>query len=101
MMLRLEDLLLDAVDEVVRNVFDDETATIILGYLKDNSSKMLDERVRIFSQSLPRILGIGSVIIEDLVLETMYSKLGLEFEPKRDCDFEKYVLELKHRIRSE
>jgi len=98
----LEAVFLDTVDEVIKNVFDDETAKIILGYLKKNSSRNMDDRVRMFAESLPKLLGVGSVIIEDLILETLYSKMGLESEPRKGCGFWESVAELRNRtVRSE
>ena len=85
---------IDAVDEVVRNVFKDETAKVILKSLENPSSGTLPERLQIFTDALPKILGVGSVIIEDLILETLHSKLNLEFQWKKDYTFREYVMEL-------
>ncbi|RJS91060.1 hypothetical protein CW705_04460 [Candidatus Bathyarchaeota archaeon] len=92
-MLQLENLIFDAINEVIRNIFDDEVAEMLLGFLKENSSMSFEEKLRFFEESLPKILGSGAVIIEDLILETLYSKLGIKFEQKRKS-FTEYVLDL-------
>jgi len=84
----------ETIDEVVRNVFDDKTAHIILKSFKDSSSEKLDERLQIFTDTLSKILGVGSIIIQDLILESLYSKFGLELQRKKDYTFEEYILEL-------
>jgi hypothetical protein len=82
-MLRLENLVLDTINEVIKNIFDDEVAEMLLKYINENSSGDIDEKLRRFEESLPKILGSGAVIIEDLILETLYSKLGIQLEHKR------------------
>jgi len=92
-MLSFDDILAETIDEVVKNVFEKDIAKIVLKYLKKNSSKKLNKRVRILADALPKILGESSVIIEDLILETLYSKCGLELKWKRNYRFADYVLD--------
>lgn len=91
---------METIDEVVRNVFDDRTAEIILESYKDSSSEKMGERIQIFTDTLSKILGVGSIIIQDLILESLYSKFGLELQRKKDYTFAEYILELaikRHR----
>ena len=85
---------METIDEVVRNVFDDKTAEMILESYKDSSSEKLDERLQMFTDTLSKILGVGSIIIQDLILESLYSKFGLELQRKKDYTFAEYILEL-------
>ena len=85
---------METIDEVLRNVFDDKTAEIILKSFKDSSSEKLDERLQIFTDTLSNILGVGSIIIQDLILESLHSKFGLELHRKKDYTFAEYTLEL-------
>ena len=85
---------METIDEVIRNVFDDKTAEIILESYKDSSSEKLDERLQMFTDTLSKILGVGSIIIQDLILESLYSKFGLELQRKKDYTFAEYILEL-------
>jgi hypothetical protein len=91
-----DDVVMQTIDEVVRNVFEDKTAETIFRYSGEAGSENVDDRVRAFAGSLPKILGTGSVIIEDLILETLYSRLGLELQWKKDYGFTDYVIELKN-----
>lgn len=92
-----DDMVMQTIDEVVRNVFDDEIAETIFQRSTRSGSGGVDNTVRAFADSLPKILGTGSVIIEDLILETLYSRLGLELERKKEYGFTEYVVELKKR----
>ncbi len=94
MMQDLDEVLIGTIDEVVRNVFEDETAEIIFRYLKEPENKS-EDRVRYFADSLPKIIGTGSIIIEDLILEALYSKLGLELVRRKGFEFLDYIAELR------
>ena len=97
MMPSFDDTVVETIEEIIRNVFEDnETAELILHCLNSNTDKPLDERLQIFTAALPKILGLGYVIIEDLILETLYSKYGLTSVFKKD-NFASYIKELsKH-----
>jgi len=97
----LDDIVTEAIAEVINNVFEDGTSKIILKFLDENESGTIDQKAKNFASALPEILGSGSVIIEDLILETLYSKLGLEFRWKEDYRFHDYVKELRQTERRE
>jgi len=92
-----DDVVMQTIDEVVRNVFDNEIAKTIFRYSTKNGSEEVDGRVQAFADSLPKVLGTGSVIVEDLILETLHSRLGFELEWKKDYRFPDYIAELKKR----
>lgn len=92
-----DDVVIQTIDEVVRNVFEDEIAETIFGYSIKGGSKKMNEKVQAFADSLPKILGTGSVIIEDLILEALYSRLGFEIKWKKDYRFPDYISELRKR----
>ena len=89
-----EKVLVETIDEVVGNVFGEKTAKIILQYLKEKGSETVLQRVESFSDALPRILGRGSAVVEDLILDTLCLKCGLKLERKEGCGFIDYVKEL-------
>ena len=62
--------------------------------MNKNDSKTLDEKLRILEGVLPKILEEGYVIIEDLILETLYSKYGLNSVFEKD-KFTDYIIELR------
>ena len=95
MMRRFNDILVETIDEVLRDTLEDEKAEIILKYFKGTSSKKVDEKLQFSADALPKILAAGSVIIEDLILETLYSKFQLELKRKKDYTFAEYIMELR------
>ena len=97
-MREFENIVTETIYEVIRNVFESDIAEVIFQYLDESRSKDLDTRLRFFAESLPKIMGEGSSIIEDLILETVYFKCGRELEWKADHRFVDYLLELRERI---
>jgi hypothetical protein len=95
-MLIFKDTVRQTIEEIIRNVFeDDETAETIFQYLNKIGTNTPDSDARIITDALPKIFGSGSVIIEDLILETLYAKYNLDLVWKKDYTFADYVLELK------
>jgi len=90
-----EDLLLETIGDVLNQVFGENSAKTILRYVKKSSSSFDRSRIEIFAVALQKILGQGAVIIEDLILETLYPKLGLEFKWKKGYTFSDYIEELR------
>ena len=93
---RFEDVLRGTINEVIRDVFEDETAGVILRNLKDMDSQNAEKNVELFSDALSKILGVGSVIIEDLILETLYLKYGLELKQKKNYGFTRLPAITRH-----
>lgn len=96
----LDIVLTETISEVLRNIFEVETSSLIIGYLDKNGQKKFNEKVKFFAELLPKILGIGSSIIEDLVLENMYLKYGLELQRKKGVGFVKYLTDLEEALRN-
>ena len=97
-MSQFNDILTGTIDEVVRNIFKDKTAKVILQYLEEGIPGKIDDEVQSFANSLPEILGSGSVIIEDLILETLHSKLGLKSKLRKEYSFTEQVGKLKKQF---
>jgi hypothetical protein len=95
------DVLIGTINEVIRDVFDDETAGVILKHLEDLDSQNAEKNVEIFSDALSDVLGVGSVIIEDLILENLYLKYGLELKQKKNYGFTNHVMNLMISISEE
>jgi len=95
----VDDLLLETIGDVLRQVFGENSAKIILRNMKKSYSLKWEEipkRAQVFSDALRNLLGSGGVIIEDLILETLYSKLELKFEWKKGYRFSDYIKELRN-----
>jgi hypothetical protein len=82
--------------EVFDSIFGAELSSTILKNIKDFSVNGI---IEFFTETLPRILdSAGSMIIEDLVLETLYMKSGIELERKKSNTFRDYVITLEHKL---
>jgi hypothetical protein len=94
--INFDDILVKTIKEVLENVFDKNTALTLLQYtllqyIGENDKGKFDTRVQCFSDSLHKILGNGATIIEDLILENLFSKLNVELKWRKDYAFVDYV----------
>ena len=90
----LDDLLVSAVDETLKQVFREAGAKVVYNYLKNNSDLKLEEiaeKPQVFLASLRRLLGSGASVIENLILQNLYSKLDLKFEEEKGYEFSDYI----------
>jgi hypothetical protein len=96
----VDDLLLETIGDILKQVFGENAAKTILRHMKKSSSLKWEEipgRIEVFAESLQKILGQGAFIIEDLILETLYPKLEFEFEWKKGYRFSDYIEELRKK----
>jgi hypothetical protein len=101
-MLSFEDTVKQTIKEIIRNLFeDDEVVESIFQYFNQTSSNENDENAQILTDTLPKILGSGSIIIEDLILETLYSKYNLDIVWKKDYRFADYLTDLRKQTTRE
>lgn len=100
----LNDLLPSAVDETLRQVFNEAGAKVIYGYLENKHHlkwEEIIEKPEVFSAGLERLLGSAAPVIERLILNNLCSKRGLKFEEKEGGEFSEYVKELRKGLRDE
>jgi hypothetical protein len=88
-------ILLETIDEIIQNVFDEEISRIIFNYLRKENST--ENRIKIFSDVLPKLVGVGYTIVEDLILETLYSKFGSTLEHNTGNTFLDYIQDLERK----
>ena len=101
-MLNFEDTVKQTIKEIIKNVFEeDEVVESLFRYFHKTNSNMKDENTQILTDALPKILGSGSVIIEDLIIETLYSKYNLDIVWKKDYSFTDYIIELRKQTTKE
>ena len=97
---KLDDLLLSAVDETLKQVFKEAGAQVIYNFL-DNQSHLkreeIAEKPEDFSADLKKLMVSAASVIEKMILENLYSKLRLEFEEKQGYGFSDYVKELREK----
>jgi len=93
----LDDLLLETIDDVLRQVFGEK---IIIGSMNKGYSLEWEEipkKLEVFADALEKTLGSGAVIIEDLILESLHSRLGLELIWRKGYGFSDYIRELREK----
>jgi len=90
-----DDLFLETSEEALRQVFGEKVAEVVLQRVLNSSRGDNPDRVQIFSDALPRILGSGAATIERLILTRLYHKFELNLEQKYGYDFIDYIEELK------
>lgn len=95
-----DDIVLETIEEVILNVFEEDTKEILFQFLDRSNPKDVYEKIHFFSNSLPKILGESHVIIEDMILETLYSKYRVEFTLKKDYRFIDYILDLGRQMKN-
>jgi hypothetical protein len=90
-----EDRVSRIVDKVLRQVFGEEAARLIYGYLERSYSLRQDEigdKIDVFARGLEEFLRSGAYVVERKILEDIYSSYGLlrrlELEKmQEECDF--------------
>ncbi|MEM2913747.1 MAG: hypothetical protein QXR06_05350 [Candidatus Bathyarchaeia archaeon] len=98
---RIDKVIIDVAEEVMLNVFGRRGLESIIRVLRERHGLDLDEmpdKPHIFSEALHEIIGVSSVIIEDLIIENLYMRLGLEFHWKKGYKFPDYINEAKNYI---
>jgi len=94
----VDDLLVDVVDETLRQVFREEGAKVIYAFMKNNCHLELEEiaeKPKVFSSGLEELLGSAAPVIERLILENLYSRLQLEYKEMEGYEFSDYAKELR------
>ncbi len=99
---RLDDLLLDAVDETLRQVFREEGVKVIFHYFENKCHLKRSEiakKPEYFCACLQRMLSSAGPMVEKMILKNLYSKLGLKFEEeKKGYKFSDYIKELREKV---
>ncbi len=91
-----EDTVNATITEILRNVFEDDAVVdTLFPYFAVPHPQKLDAPRPITPDPLPKILGSGAVILEDLILETLYAKYHRHLVRKKDYRFADYLQELR------
>jgi len=94
----LDDLLVNVVDETLRQVFREEGTKAIYAFIKNNchlKQEEIAEKPKVFSDGLERLMGSAAPVIEKLALKNLHRKLGLKFVKKEGYELSDYVKELR------
>ena len=75
-------LLFGTIEDVLRRVFSELSAKLILQHMERDYLKReeIPRRLVTFTHALRDIFGQGSVVLEKLIFRSLYSRLGLKFE---------------------
>ncbi len=85
------------VQTVMLDVFGEKTLNKIHSILRENyylEWQDIPEKSEAFSTALKDILGKGAQIIEDLIVENLYSSYGRELQWRKEFSFSDYLLSL-------
>jgi len=97
---KLNDLLLSAVDEALKQVFHEAGAEVIYSFLENKCHLKREEfavKPEDFSAALERLLSSAAPVIEKKILENLCSRLQLEYEEKEGYGFSDYLNELREK----
>jgi len=91
---------IESVDEGLR-VLGESGKQMIFFYLEKNYSikkHEIPKKPEDFALGLEKIFQAGASVIEKLIIESLYSKLGLKYEEKGNYSFIDYVKQAKEEI---
>jgi len=88
-----EKLFMEAVDESLKSLGESVRQMIFFHLENSYSIKRHDipKKPEAFAEGLEKIFGKGASVLEKIIVKTLYSKLGLEFEDKKDFVFMDYL----------
>jgi len=98
---RIGDLLVQAIDETLNQIFREEGASAIYGFLENESQlkrEDISSKTEAFSTGLRKLLGSGAPVIENLILKNLCHQLELKFAQKKGHSFSDYAKELTERF---
>jgi hypothetical protein len=93
-------LLLGAVDEELKRVFREEGVAVIYSFVEsmyELKRELIAEKPEVFSAGLQRLLVSAAPVMEKLILQKLYDRLGLRFVERKGYEFSDYVRELRER----
>lgn len=91
---------IEAVDEGLKSLGESGRQMIFFHLENSYSIKKQDipKKPEVFAAALEKIFGEGALILEKLIAESLYSKLGLDYEERSDGTFRNYVREARKQI---
>jgi len=88
-----EKLFMEAVDDGLKSLGESVRQMIFFHLEKSYSIKRHDipKKPEAFAEGLEKIFGKGALVLEKIIVKTLYSKLGLGYEDKKDFVFMDYL----------
>ena len=97
----VDDLLLNAIDETLRQIFREAGTKVIFDYMENKyhlKREEIAEKPEVFSIGLQKLLISAAQVIEALILKNSYHKAGLKFIDKKGYEFPDYISELREKL---
>lgn len=97
---RLKQALLEAVDEGLLLILGDSgrKATYFhLQHMYSLTRENIPNNPAVFASGLEKIFGSGAKVIEEAIVKSSYSKLGIKYEKKKSARFEDYLQDMIER----
>ncbi len=88
---------LDTIKTVLIQIFEDESMETTFKIIKERYGLEVNDipkRPQVFSQALLSLFGEGAAIIEDLILEKLYSDFKMDLKWKDSYKFSNYIEDL-------
>ena len=98
---KFDKILLDVVDQGIREVFEETAVQFIYNYLERNSSlrrEDIPEKIDIFVEGLEEMLGSGAKVIEKHILKNLYSYLGVNYQQREGYKYLDYIREIEVKL---
>lgn len=95
------ELVLECIDEVMKEIFGERGAQLIFDCLNREGSlrrEGIPERLEVFTRGLREFLGSGAAVVEQAVLKILYSNLGEQYSNTEGNNFTDCVTDLKNLI---
>jgi len=89
----LDKLLEEAVDEGL-NVLGNSGKQMLFFHLEKSFSLKKNEILKkpeTFTVAIEEIFGAGALVLERLIIKSVYSKLGLKYQEKKECTFSDFL----------
>ncbi len=94
----LNETILDTIEDILLDIFGKRSFNVILEVVKENYSlnwKDVPGKAQVFAEALNHVLGVGSIIIQDLIIESLCIKLNTELKWKKAYRFSDYIDQLR------
>jgi hypothetical protein len=94
----IEQIIAESVEEGLK-VLGDSGKQAILFYLEKSFSVKkheIPQKPEVFADGLKKIFGEGAHVIQKVILENLYSRLGLKYEEKENHTFVDYLRDVKY-----
>jgi len=94
--------LMTTIDMRLKQVFGKTATMIIYNYLQTALSlqqEEIPEKLQVFTDGLNNFLSSGAMVVERVILESVYCKFGHEFQTKEGYRLPDYIDELKAELK--